>query len=107
MHSEKYSLHYDSVIMDRRSKDRNWYVVEAPVFRRCVGERIVSSIVVTPPHEVVSENVELRGREVISPFQRARGNLELPQSYYQHPVVLQNAGKLVFSSGIYTHVRTA
>ena len=102
MQSGKYSLHYDSVIMGRRPKDRNWYVVEAPIFRRCVGERIVSPVAVTPPHEVVSENIELHGREVIAPFQRARDNLELPQSYYQHPVVLQNAGKLVFSFGIYT-----
>ena len=62
----------------------------------------MSPIAVTPPHEVVSENVELHGREVIAPFQRARDNLELPQSYYQHPVVLQNAGKLVISFGIYT-----
>ena len=100
LQSGKYSLHFDQVIYGGRPTDKDWYRVEAPVFLKCSGERVIRPIASLPPHEAVSDCIRRHGHEIKPKFMKARDSLSLPQSYYKHPCVIEAPGELVYMYGI-------
>ena len=53
----QYSRHFDAVVR-RQSQDEadlGWYMVLAPVYRRCDASRSVREVAVYPPHEALAD----------------------------------------------------
>jgi len=98
--SGKFSKHFDRVVgIDAKSA---YYNLELPGHRRCDASRSVELVPTNPPHEALTEEVELVGIDRMQELLRAAIREDhLPPAYYDNDIVKENPPGTVHPCIIY------
>ena len=83
----QYSRHFDTVVRRRcqDEADPGWYMVLAPVYRRCDASRSLREVAVYPPHEALADECRANPAMAEELKQRVAAG-ELPPCYDANPV---------------------
>ena len=83
----QYSRHFDTMVrrLSQDEADLGWYMVPAPVYRRCDASRSVREVAVYPPHEALADEYRANPAMAEELKQRIAAG-ELPPCYDANPV---------------------
>ena len=98
--SGAYSAHFDKVI-GHRDVERDLYYMDVPAYKKCDATRVLRSIPVFPPHEILDDDVAAGGEGVLEELRRSVAAREWPPAYYNHPVVQQARPRVALPLGLF------
>ena len=97
-----YSRHFDEVAYGRRPKEINYYRVSAPGHRRADDQRVVESLPMELPHEVIAAELSGSGGEaLLAKLTASVVEGKMPPVYTNHVIVRDNPGIPVFPITMY------